>query len=265
MHRDGKWVKFPFQANGRLASTTNPATWGSFKSIADAYRRGKWSGVGFVLSKDDPFVAIDLDHVIDLDKKTGHAWMFDLVKRFDSYTEFSPSGSGLHIFIRGELPAQGRKRGAIEVYDRARFLTLTGRSVGSRKTIERRQKELDRLLAERFSAPAPTRVIVARSPSRLPDARFLELARNARNGAKFSALFDAGDLAQHGGDHSRADLALFRRLLFWTGGDAAQAERLFTSSVLGRRDKWTGRPDYRARTAAAALATLTDVYSGEGR
>jgi AAA domain len=78
--------------------------------------------------------------------------------------------------------------------------------------------------------------------------------RGAENAAKFSDLFDRGDVhTHHGGDDSRADLALLSMLTFWTQ-DEAQLERIFSSSALGQRDKWRNRDDYRKRTIRKALA-----------
>ena len=260
-YRNGRWVKHPFQPNGRLASSTNPNTWSSFQSVSEAYQGGDWSGVGYVLGADDPFTALDLDKVIDRDRNTVEPWALQLVRDLDSYTELSPSGTGLHIFIRGELPAQGRRAGQLEIYDRARYMTLTGKVLGTRRTIERRQPKLDKLLAEYFPKAAPTSVTLRRSVITRSDRDVLDLARRAKNGERFSALYDRGDLSLHGGDHSRADLSLMCSLIFWTA-DPTQAERLFSASALGQRSKWITRPDYRARTIGAAIATVTDTYAG---
>jgi primase-polymerase (primpol)-like protein len=85
------------------------------------------------------------------------------------------------------------------------------------------------------------------------DEEILEKCRAAENAAKFSDLFDAGDVHRHhGGDDSAADLALLGMLTFWTQ-DEAQLERLFSDSALGQREKWRKRPDYRKRTIKKAL------------
>jgi hypothetical protein len=76
-------------------------------------------------------------------------------------------------------------------------------------------------------------------------------ARHARNGAKFSRLYDAGDCAGYPSP-SEADCALLVLLAYWTGGDAARMERLFDGSALSRREKWA-RPDYRAQSVASAI------------
>lgn len=93
------------------------------------------------------------------------------------------------------------------------------------------------------------------------DEEVLEKCRAAENAAKFSDLFDAGDVHRHhGGDDSAADLALLGMLTFWTQ-DAAQLERLFSDSALGQREKWRRRADYRKRTIKRALPDPGDeVY-----
>ena len=69
------------------------------------------------------------------------------------------------------------------------------------------------------------------------DEAIIEKCRAAGNAAKFSDLYDHGDVhAHHGGDDSKADLALLGILAWWTQ-DEAQLERLVSSSALGRREK----------------------------
>jgi hypothetical protein len=98
------------------------------------------------------------------------------------------------------------------------------------------------------------------SPASRPDEEVLEKCRAAKNAAKFEALFDRGDVhAHHGGDDSAADLALLSMLAFYTQ-DEAQLERIFSASALGKRQKWTRRHDYRARTIERALADLDEIY-----
>ena len=55
----------------------------------------------------------------------------EIVRELDSYTEFSPSGTGLHVLLRAKLPPGGNRRGRIEIYDRGRFFTVTGRRLHS--------------------------------------------------------------------------------------------------------------------------------------
>jgi hypothetical protein len=93
----------------------------------------------------------------------------------------------------------------------------------------------------------------------------VDKARAARNGSRFSALYDLGDTSAHGGDESSSDLALMNDLAFWTGCDPGRMERLFSHSALGQRGKWRDRHDYRERTIKAAIAGCTDTYKPKGK
>jgi len=101
---------------------------------------------------------------------------------------------------------------------------------------------------------------ISSSGSVVSDEAVIEKCRAAANAAKFSALFDRGDVhAYHGGDDSRADLALLVILAFYTQ-DQTQLERIFSSSALGRREKWR-RDDYREKTIRKALSDLGETYN----
>jgi hypothetical protein len=102
------------------------------------------------------------------------------------------------------------------------------------------------------------------APGSPTDEMVIEKCRAASNAAKFSDLFESGDVhAHHGGDDSRADLALLSMLTFWTQ-DEAQLERIFSGSALGQREKWRRRHDYREMTIQKALSDLGETYSWPG-
>lgn len=126
----GKLDKHPYNTRtGRRASTTDLLTWSPFEDVMEAYEAGTYDGIGFVLCSADPFTGIDLDHCVNI--STGGAWIAkwarQIVEEFASYAEVTPSGTGLHIIVKGELPGRGGKRGSIEMYDMKRFFTVTGR------------------------------------------------------------------------------------------------------------------------------------------
>jgi primase-polymerase (primpol)-like protein len=100
-----------------------------------AVNSSKGDGIGFSLFEDDPYCFIDLDHCLDEEHKL-EPWATAIVERLKTYTEYSPSISGLHLLLKGKLPDQENHRkdleGAshpearIEIYDRARYMTITG-------------------------------------------------------------------------------------------------------------------------------------------
>src|SRR5262249_27517791 len=103
--RNNKWTKPPYQVNGvDRASSTDAATWGEFKEAVKTYQNGRADGIGFVLSADDDFVGIDLDHVVNPETHKGKKWAVDIIQLLNSYSELSPSGQGIHILVKGSLP-----------------------------------------------------------------------------------------------------------------------------------------------------------------
>ncbi len=149
--RGGKKTKVPYAVTGRKASSINPQDWSAFETVMNVWSRypNGYSGIGFVFSKSDPFAGIDLDDAI---QEAGELkqWAAGIVERFaDTYMEISPSGRGLKIWIRGSLPdnVPGAKvaqaDGGIEIYDRGRYFTVTGRVFrGAPLQIEDHSKDL---------------------------------------------------------------------------------------------------------------------------
>ena len=92
----------------------------------------------------------------------------------------------------------------------------------------------------------------------LDDQELIEKAKNAKDGGKFTALWE-GDISGYP-SHSEADLALCCLLAFWTRGDYERIDRLFRQSGLYRDDKWSKREDYREKTINRALENTTEYY-----
>ncbi|MGH2362542.1 MAG: primase C-terminal domain-containing protein, partial [bacterium] len=154
---DGKIDKVPVDpSTGRNLDPHDRRNWMNFEpGMRHAPARG---GIGFVLTADDPYAVVDLDDALD---DTGtialHAtYARQIVDRLDSYTEVSHSKGGLHIFVRGTLPAGRREAKGVEVYDRGRFIAMTGDVFEGRDTIHDRQTELEDIF-HRFVQPHEAR------------------------------------------------------------------------------------------------------------
>jgi putative DNA primase/helicase len=130
---DGKkWTKHPYNPRtSRKASSTELLTWSSFEEVLEAYEAGEYHGVGIVLCSGDPYTGIDLDGCRDSKSGEIEPWAAEIIRAFDTYTELSPSGEGIHIIAKGSLPGRGGKRKYIEMYDMKRFFTVTGHVVAS--------------------------------------------------------------------------------------------------------------------------------------
>lgn len=256
-----KPTKVPYQPGGAAASSTDPSTWHSFEDVRAAYEAGGYQGVGFVFSSNDEFVGIDLDGCRDPATGTLAPWAQAVIARFATYTEVSPSGTGVHLIAAGELPPGGRKRGPVECYDEGRYFTITARSLNGAPVggVEGRTAELAAWHAEAFAAQdrraPPLAAASATKAAEADDDRLLARARSAKNGKKFIALFDEGDTSGYG-SHSEADLGLCMILAFWTRRDAPRVDRLFRRSRLFRT-KWDasagGGESYGQRTVRTAI------------
>jgi hypothetical protein len=252
---------------GNLASSTNPKTWSTFAEAHDAYQRGGLDGIGFVLHRKEGEtggpVGIDLDHCRDPQTGAIEPWAMEIVAALNTYTEVSPSGEGLRLFVFGNLPPEGRKKGNYENYQSGRYVTITGNRLnGTPPTIEHRQAELE-AVHRRFWPPKNATHANDNAgrhngtSADLDDREIISRALAAKNGSKFRSLWEGG-VHPHG-SHSEADLALVGYLAFWCGPHSEdRIDALFRQSGLFR-SKWN-REDYRRRTIAKALQERTEFY-----
>jgi hypothetical protein len=244
--RDGKDTKVPYQINGAKAASDNPATWGTYAELSAHIHR--FSGVGCVLGDVDgvPLCGVDIDNCCDAQTgkftKESKAIVIDL----DSYSEYSPSGTGAHILMLGtlrgrkgiKLPFPGTK--AVELYDSGRYLTFTGRHLPKtpNAVLERdvAVNELyDRVSASKAKSPGLTVSISVSEEERL-------------------SLLMAGDMSLYHDDHSTADFALCCLLAKKHDCNAFKMDDDFRNSGL-YREKWE-RDDYREGTIARAIKVV---------
>lgn len=123
------WAKVPYQANGKSASTTDPATWCSYSDAFDAWVLGDFDGLGITLGAD--IQGIDLDDCRD--PVTGELTDLaqEVLDRVDGYAEVSPSGTGIKLFAKTNLDAsRTKKEMGVELYREGRYFTVTGHVLG---------------------------------------------------------------------------------------------------------------------------------------
>jgi hypothetical protein len=145
-----KWDKPPIEARtGKAGSSTNRATWCSFDTAIAAQKSGRVDGVGFALGKADcdiHFAGVDLDDCRNKDTGELSEVARDIIATMNTYTEVSPSETGVKLLCIGKLPAgAGTKNKArtVEVYSGGRYFTITGRRIdGTPKRVEARQEQL---------------------------------------------------------------------------------------------------------------------------
>jgi hypothetical protein len=258
--RDGKPTKVPYNPlTCKKADSTDSETWADHSTAVKVCNEHGYDGIGFVFTENDDLAGVDLDGCLDPETGEIVGWAREIIEELDSYTEISPSGTGVHILVKGELPSGRNRRGRFEAYDRGRFFTVTGRHLeGTPKTIESRQERL-RSVARRVLGESENengRKVNGRVDNGLSDDELIRKALFASNRERFARLW-SGDTSGYG-SHSEADLALCGMLAFWTGGDPTRMDTLFRSSRL-YREKWE-RADYRNGTISEALSGKTDFY-----
>lgn len=246
--------KIPLQANGERARTNDSSTWATFGEVKEAVG---FDGIGFVFTENDPYCGIDLDHCINAGKFTEEKKKW--VRHFNSYSEVSPSGKGIHITVKGKLPAEGSKKGDYECYDRRRYFTFTGRHLKNTPLeVKWRQKELEKFHTEVFGPlPEVKPIPVPMSAPFMSDEEVIKKAFAAENGAKFAALWNGNTNGYP--SPSEADLALCNHLAFWTAKNVAQMDGLFRKSKL-YRDKWD---EHRGEKTYGQIAIEKAIASGE--
>ncbi len=195
------------------------------------------------------------------------------LRELESFTEVSPSGTGYHVIVRGSLPGDRSRRGSVEMYETARFFTVTGDHVETTPLqVTERPAALESVYTEYIAETEPshneTQVGIQQASTHetsqsvtLEDEELLERARNASNGEKFERLW-RGSIAGYE-SQSEADMALCCLLAFWTGGDAARVDQLFRQSGL-LRDKWdevhyADGSTYGEKTIDRAIANTDDA------
>ncbi len=250
---NGRMAKLPISPwSGKVGSCDKPQTWSTYKHVCYARRKFRSDGIGFVFTISDPFCGIDLDQCRSFSgmiEREAQA----VIERLASYTELSPSGTGIHVLVKARLSGPGRRTGKVEIYDSGRYFTVTGQQLAhSWSSVENRQVQVSDLISESFKRDKIAPCATDSATLFVSDGELIERAKTARNGDRFSRLW-AGDMSDLGGDHSRADLALCRMLSFWCKGDLDRVDRLFRQSGL-MRDKWDrpcGAMRYGERTIVA--------------
>lgn len=250
--RDGeqKQPVNPFTLGNAGVSWSN--TWGTFAEVLESYRRysGKLNGIGFVLTENDPFVCVDLDDCFNSNGLT--AFAVEVLERLSGYAEVSPSGNGLHIWVRAPKEQRNIKRKGFEIYSSNRWLTMTGKPIDNydRADIPDRSQELSELIESlKLDENKATeshiqarqnaiRAFAVNIPSADDDALWTRLF-NAHNGHVYRSLY-AGDTSVCHNDESRAVIFLANQLAVMTEFDENRIKRMLYQTGLVS-EKWESR------------------------
>jgi len=260
----------PKQLGGAYAKSNDPSTWSTLHTVLENCRSEHNELPAIALSKDSQLIFLDLDMVRDPRAGNLLLWASELLQKTNSYTEISRSGTGLHIFLRGVPPilTDEKLRSKVsnvfetdsdfELYFRNKFATITGNILVDKPIREITEAELLDIYRTFFPEKhqrSMEKEAWKLSPE-LSDDEVLRLAKSAKNGEKFSILFEQGQW-KGSDDASAKDQSLANLVSFYTQG-ADQIKRLMRKSAL-IREKWE-REDYLDRSIEKALQSLTSTY-----
>lgn len=265
-----KWSKVPYNpTTGRRAASDDPATWATLAAAVAAYLTGQYDGIGYFLAEDEGVLFFDLDK--SRDEGGGlKPWAAEIVRDLDSFAEYSVTGGGVHVFVRGRKPVERCRPHrdldpGLEIYGRRRFIALTGlRLPDTPAEIMPRQLAVGQIFARYFPPPsAPAPAPVASTAWVSDDDRLAAGRRSQELGPILQQLYDSDDWAGYR-SHSDAVAALANALAFLFGPDPEAVRRqLFASALVRTSRKWQQRGEYLAdRAVDLALRNRTSFYQG---
>jgi predicted P-loop ATPase len=270
---EGRQTKVPYSVQGKRASSTDPSTWTDY---ATAKRANEMfgSGIGIVFTPAEDLLGIDIDHVLEDGKLAGEHIdsIHKLIKEAKTYTEISPSGTGLHLYLSLSAPLTltASRHSPFEAYTSGRYFTYTEKSYGKKKPIRTVTPDEALQLLEIIGYPwgktEDTQSDTLGTSSSFTDEELLEKMFRSKNGPAIKSLYE-GDLSAYHDDHSRADAAFLNHLAFWSGKDEQQIERVWLASPLGSRKKTQdpkNRKNYVLRSIAGAVKNCKEVYKPQG-
>lgn len=259
---NGKIRKIPVNPKtGGGAMSNNPDTWADFETAVRA--SVAYSGVGFMFAP--PYFGVDIDNIAAEIAAFRNGEDDNIVSEFvhtlTSYAEYSQSGNGIHIICRGELPAGGRRRGNVEMYQTGRYFIMTGNDAAGYAEIEDCTEAIKPLHEKYIGGGREPTTGIQITPICLTDREVIDNAAKSKQGEMFRNLY-AGNWDSYFNSQSEADLSFCNMLAFWCRCDFELMDRIFRSSGL-MRDKWDRRQSgstYGTLTLKKAIASCHKVY-----
>lgn len=279
-----KWTKKPLNIQGFNANAHDTKNHVDYETARKAVEKfDKNHGVGFVLTKNDPFFLLDFDNAWSEKDQSWSPIVLDLYNRLNgAASEVSSSGTGLHIIgTLTSFPLHACKNIPlnIELYTKTRLIALTDVSTTGDVNFNC-DTQLQEIISLYFATThASSKIELTDGPCEdwcgpTSDEELLRRAMQSKsarasfeNHASFKDLWENNtekfpesyipETADAVFNASSVDIALAQHLAFWTGKDGTRIQRLMMQSQL-IRDKWD-RADYLPRTISRACALCTEV------
>lgn len=256
MNKDNKQTKVPINPKTLgLARTNDENDWYDYNFCVDKIPKGKVNGLSFRFKKEDNIVFIDLDHCIVDGKLTDFAK--NVCSRFkNTYQELSQSGSGIHIFCKGNID-KAVHTDKIEMYDWGRYVAFTGHCINE-KNLYDYSDEVKKLYEENVKKDEFIATPIQQEYNPNDINSVIENIKKSKNGYKFMELF--GGMVEANSENT---LSLASILAFWTQKNASMIKEIILRSGLYREKMNTARGnitwlDY---VINKALASTTETYN----
>ncbi len=132
---EGKKLKVPYYANGGKrwgdqGDEKDRAKLETLDVAVAAMEKRKYDGIGFAFLPGDGLIGIDIDKCIDLESGEISEMADGIIQECMSYTEYSPSSSGVHIIVAGKTETFKSDKIGLEVFCSSQFFTFTGNPYG---------------------------------------------------------------------------------------------------------------------------------------
>jgi|SRR5579862_566556 len=281
---NGKPTKVPYQVSGHKASSTEPTTWSNYQEVVAGQTINDNGGVGFVVNGDG-YTGIDLDGCRN--KETGDLtdWAEQIIDALgDSYTETTPSETGVRVWVRGVIPENDKvfnlnpscgygDKVKIEVFETERYFTVTGETIFDGPAVI---EEADMAKAYRLFHE-----IKATYPPAPKSQKEVSVDANTNDGTQveWSGLFRCSkfDIFTDGQIESREPFVISNRIGKLTYASQSEADLAFCTMLALHHDndvqkidagmresqlyrvKWGERLDYRENTIKKAIETAVKI------
>lgn len=253
---------------GNKAQSNNRQTWADLKTAIESISKFPTiKGIGIQLGETDigRLCGIDIDNCVDSEGNiTPEAQK--IINSIDSYTELSPSETGIHITFIADKKGKRCKNinlpfcKTIEMYDSNRYFTFTGKRLND-KGIEHRQAECD-YIYDTYIEPKEKKEpqnVLAMPVSNEYKSDYDYLQIGLEKDKKLKSFYNG---SRESADESSNDCALMSKLMHWCNNNKELAiSTFYNSPYAGRKDdahkKKLQREDYLRRTAENCICETT--------
>lgn len=233
----------------------------AFSALSKYYNvneRGQVTG-GLGLGIFNGYSAVDIDHCVDNGELSEMAQ--DIIEYCQSYTEYSPSGTGIRIIFKTQTPLSkdeyyiNNSNIGLEIYisdQTNKYVTITGNVL---HPLPINEIDMSYILNKymRKDTVSPVKVMTTFNISDYSDKKLIELWNTTAPGSH--------------SNESELDLALCSKLAYYLKGDFYAIDKAFRSSpYYNSKDndhlqKWELRDDYREQTIMKAIQGIREAIA----